>query len=154
MARNCARIRESLLLETGRAQCLEAFVTSHGDSFCHKLGNFGICVGRIKKGIQFCTLEDMEENDACQGDSGGPLACNGVIWGLISWGKGCARPGNPAVFARTDVAKKWLKDVVYSVSLDPPSRSFSRDYIIILDRKIIIILILKIFFSLYLYDYV
>ena len=42
--------------------------------------------------------------DACQGDSGGPLffTDNGVHKqvGIVSWGDGCALPGNPGVYAK------------------------------------------------------
>lgn len=33
--------------------------------------------------------------DACQGDSGGPMVQNGILVGIVSWGKGCALPGYP-----------------------------------------------------------
>ncbi|XP_066903382.1 trypsin-4 isoform X2 [Halyomorpha halys] len=99
--------------------------------------------GTISADIQLCTLEAEEQIDTCQGDSGGPLTCVGVVWGLVSWGEGCARPGNPGVYSRADVAKKWLEKVVYTIPLDRSSAT--RNYLISPDLKISIILILSSF---------
>ncbi|KAL7554642.1 hypothetical protein ACHAWF_018553 [Thalassiosira exigua] len=56
--------------------------------------------------------------DACQGDSGGPLViessdgdpANDVLFGLVSWGIGCAFL--PGVFARTSAGYDWIERVV------------------------------------------
>lgn len=38
--------------------------------------------------------------DACTYDSGGPLVIDGVLAGVVSWGKSCALPGYPGVYTR------------------------------------------------------
>lgn len=48
-----------------------------------------------------------------QGDSGGPLICleekNPTIFGIVSWGTGCAKDGFPGLYAKVSSVTDWIK---------------------------------------------
>ncbi|XP_063362908.1 trypsin CFT-1-like [Cydia amplana] len=49
--------------------------------------------------------------DACQGDSGGPLvhkSTDDVLYGIVSWGYGCAHADYPGVNARVSRYTDWI----------------------------------------------
>jgi trypsin len=58
--------------------------------------------------------------DACQGDSGGPLVVdNGtdkVLVGVVSWGKNCACPGFPGVYAKVSNFLPWIDGIMSATS--------------------------------------
>merc|ERR1719348_74417 len=77
----------------GQSTCKRAYGSSIQDSM--------VCAGFRQGG-----------KDSCQGDSGGPLVCEMggkyYLEGVVSWGHGCASPGQYGVYARVRYLRRWI----------------------------------------------
>lgn len=89
----------------------EARVTILADSVCERAYP-GSSVGTFVAESMMCAGEEDGGRDACQGDSGGPLIAGGRLVGVVSWGSGCARPGNPGVYTRVSAMRSALTGLV------------------------------------------
>lgn len=71
--------------------------------------NFLISSGMVCAGYLDAT------KDACIGDSGGPLALNGKLFGIVSWGIGCATENHPGVYSYVPKFKDWILATIDSM---------------------------------------
>ncbi|KAM6893556.1 coagulation factor VII-like [Xenentodon cancila] len=62
----------------------------------------------------FCAGYLDGRTDSCKGDSGGPLVTEykktTFLLGIVSWGKGCARPGNYGIYTRVSNYLEWINN--------------------------------------------
>ena len=58
--------------------------------------------------------------DSCQGDSGGPLFKDGILYGITSFGQGCARPGFPGVYTDVYFYKQWINNTINDKNISDP----------------------------------
>ncbi|MEV0638685.1 serine protease [Streptomyces sp. NPDC050619] len=60
--------------------------------------------GDYKSGKMICAGKPEGGVDACKHDAGGPLLVSDgkeeLLAGIVSWGEGCAEPGNPGVYTK------------------------------------------------------
>lgn len=78
----------------------------------------------INDTVQLCNGGPPEGGkDTCGGDSGGPLFLKGTNTQVasVSYGRGCARAGVPAVNVRISAYEQWIKTNICSMSSKPPA---------------------------------
>uniref|UniRef100_A0A8C5DMW1 Coagulation factor VII-like n=2 Tax=Gouania willdenowi TaxID=441366 RepID=A0A8C5DMW1_GOUWI len=60
----------------------------------------------------FCAGYIEGREDSCKGDSGGPLVTQygntSFLLGVVSWGRGCAQPGNYGIYTRVSNYLPWI----------------------------------------------
>ena len=92
---NDGKLREVLVPIVDRKLCESAYKN------INPITSRMICAGRFSEGGK----------DACQGDSGGPLTANGTLYGIVSWGLGCAQPYYPGVYTNVAELRPWIKNI-------------------------------------------
>ena len=97
-------------------------VSEHGHFSVRLLGanvnilNLNVCKRAISREIpqptevHLCAYSDKA--DACQGDSGGGLVWKKTVVGVVSYGSGCARKGNPGVYTKVASEIDWINGII------------------------------------------
>ncbi|XP_066274542.1 trypsin-like [Branchiostoma lanceolatum] len=60
----------------------------------------------------FCAGYMDGGKDSCQGDSGGPVVRSGTVYGVVSWGYGCAQRNYPGVYAKVNRFTSWINGYI------------------------------------------
>lgn len=88
-------LRQTIVPKINQKECNDAYW------FLYDVTDQMMCAG-YKEG----------QKDACHGDSGGPLSVNNTLFGVVSWGFGCALPGLPGVYSRITAVVDWVNEII------------------------------------------
>ncbi|CAG5097764.1 Oidioi.mRNA.OKI2018_I69.XSR.g15221.t2.cds [Oikopleura dioica] len=105
----------------------EVGVNLYDWEYCTSKSVYGSVINKVSELCAGTTDTDGDGlidggKDACQGDSGGPLVCNeegkATLYGVVSWGQGCARKGSPG---RTSGywLEKYKNDHATTIEVEP-----------------------------------
>lgn len=87
----------------------EAQVNPIAHNVCRKPNYYGDMI----TGNMFCAGRPDWSQDACEGDSGGPLVCEVgnrlFLFGIVSWGDGCAKEYRPGVYTTVTNYNHWME---------------------------------------------
>ncbi|XP_072292957.1 urokinase-type plasminogen activator-like, partial [Eucyclogobius newberryi] len=91
----------SKILKEGRVNLLS-------QSQCRRKDYYGDAI----TSNMFCAADPNWSLDSCKGDSGGPLVCDFAgrmfLFGIVSWGDGCAQRNKPGVYTKVTNYNRWL----------------------------------------------
>ncbi|KAL0979902.1 hypothetical protein UPYG_G00191350 [Umbra pygmaea] len=76
---------------------------------CNSLESYN---GRITNGMLCAGSTNKQEIDACEGHGGGPLVCDGLLRGVVSWGRGCGNFKYPGVYTFISKYDKWIRETI------------------------------------------
>uniref|UniRef100_A0A672NN61 trypsin n=1 Tax=Sinocyclocheilus grahami TaxID=75366 RepID=A0A672NN61_SINGR len=95
-------LRIPATLRTVKLPIVSSTVCNATDSFNGNITENMICAGYSEGG-----------KDACKGDSGGPLVCEGRVYGIVSWGNGCADAQYPGVYTSVSRFRQWIDGTIF-----------------------------------------
>ncbi|KAM6898394.1 plasminogen activator, urokinase b [Lycodopsis pacificus] len=94
---------KSRFLREAQVNLISDDVCRHQDYYANLISDNMFCAGR----------PDWSQ-DACEGDSGGPLVCEVgsrlFLFGVISWGDGCAKENRPGVYTTVTNYNGWIAE--------------------------------------------